>query len=121
MGSSGSGNFSDYSQNKSVGANQGGKSGKDECNKAYSIILEEVDRCEYYINHSSLPPNGLSIKIDFHLRLEAKDASSNEIIGYLPTKYNFLVNCIKNGFIFKGEIVSSITKPILIVRVDIAP
>jgi len=120
MGSSGSGHFSDYSGYSSDSKKQGGTSGEDDCAKAYSITLEEVNRCEYYKNHSELPPNGTTVKIILSKRLAAVSIDSGEVIGYLPTSYNFLVTCMSSGFSYQGEVISSTVKPILSVKIDIA-
>lgn len=121
MGSSGSGNFSDYSQNTSAGKNQGGSSGENDCTKAYSIDLEEVNRCEYYTNNGALPPVGTRVNIILDVRLKAITTNTKETVGLLPTSYNFLVNCLSAGILYSGEVVSSTLGPIMSVKIDIAP
>ena len=121
MGSSGSGNFSDYSQNPSTKKNQGGTSDENDCTKAYSVALEEVNRCDYYISNGNIPPIGTPVKIILDIRLKAVTVENNETIGLLPTSFNFLVNCLNAGISYSGEIVSSKLVPILSLNIDIAP
>ena len=120
MGSSGSGNFTDYSNNSSSSKKQGGSSGEDICERAFSTSLEDVDRSEYYVNYSTLPSAGTPIKITLNKRLQAV-TEKNEVIGNLPTSYNYLANCMKNGFNYGGQVISSKTKPIATIQIDVAP
>ena len=125
MGSTNTGRFSDYSDNsnsrrKSSGDGGGGSSGDDKCQKAIHAKLEEVERCEYYRAHSVVPVEGTAIEITLNGRLCATTIGS-EVVGYLPTKYNYLAICIQDGFSYVGEITSSSTNPIVRVTVDIAP
>jgi len=120
MGSSGSGNFSDYSQSP-YNSGQGGTNNDDICTRAFSARLEEVDRCEYYTNHHALPTVGETIKIEFRRRLVAISAGG-EAIGYLPTELNYLVHCINaGGFDYNGRVAIARTTPILNVQIDCAP
>jgi hypothetical protein len=119
MGSTGTGNFSDYSQKANTG-NQGGSSNKDKCASAFSAMLEDVDRCDYYKHHSSLPPLGEAITIELKKRLTAV-TSAGEIIGYLPTSYNYLAQCMGAGFVYQGSVVQTKSTPILTVQIDVAP
>ncbi len=124
MGSTNTGRFTDYSENtkgngKKSGSN-GGSSGEDRCNKAFSTELEEVERCEYYRKYSDLPTKGSKIYVTFNSRMEVIN-EPGEVIGYLPTKYNYLATCIQDGNSYSGNILSIVKTPIIKVRVDIAP
>ncbi len=57
MGSTGTGNFSDYSNLKPQNPNDetGGNSGVDICDRALSTKLVEVTRSDYYIKNGSVP------------------------------------------------------------------
>jgi hypothetical protein len=127
MGSSGSGNLSDYQdyeKNKSSqseqGGNSGGSSGEDQCSRAFSTSLDEVSLCEYYKNKKNVPPVNAVVKIDFKGRLRAL-VENDVCIGYLPTKYNFLRACMNDGFTYSGVIHESKLTPIPSIAVDIAP
>jgi len=123
MGSSHSGNLSDYPRSRptSQGANNGGSSGLDKCGNGFSTSLDEVSRCFYFMNTATLPPLGTKVNISFNgIRLVAETTLGEEI-GYLPTQYNYLKLCIDNGFNYTGEIISARTSPITAVMVDIIP
>jgi hypothetical protein len=122
MGSSGTGTLSDYSDKTTKrGDGKGeGESGKDPCEKAFNALLEDVERCSYYIKHKSLPPRGTEVSVSFSRRLLV-ETLDGEAIGYLPTAYNYLAGCMKNGRSYGGQVSSASTKPIVRVHVDIGP
>jgi hypothetical protein len=120
MGSSGSGSLSDYSGFNSSAKNQGAASGSDDCNKAFTAKLEEVDRCSFYITHSTLPAIETEVKLILNKRLTII-TQSGESIGYLPTSLNFLAKCLADGISYQGRIINTREKPILSVEVDMAP
>ena len=91
MGSTGTGNFSDYKNYpKAIKGVTGADDSEDKCALAFKV------------------------------RLLVK---SNEglIIGYLPTKYNYLRNCILKGFTYTGVVSNASSTPINTVVVDITP
>jgi len=122
MGSSGSGSFTDYSKRKPTGGmNNGGGSGDDNCGKGFSTSLEEVSRCFYFINYAKVPKVGTSVNIFFNgLRLAVETVKGEEI-GYLPTKYNYIKNCIADGFNYAGVINVAHLSPFPNITVDIIP
>jgi len=123
MGSSGSGALTDYSKSrpKAIDDNNGGTSGNDECRKAFSTSLEDVSRCSYFIEYSDLPPIGTSITIVFNgVRLCAATLKGEEI-GYLPTKFNYIRNCISDGFKYGGDVRLLAMTPVPSITVDIIP
>ncbi|MBL7866767.1 hypothetical protein [Flavobacterium lindanitolerans] len=123
MGSTGSGTFSDYSRRKSANQNEtnGGASGADNCGQAFSTLLEEVSRCFFFINYSTIPPSGTEVTIAFNgVRLVAENSLGEEL-GYLPTKYNYLKYCLNDKFRYSGFIDHSTLFPTPSIRVDIAP
>lgn len=123
MGSSGSGSFTDYSQHKPANANDatGGSSGKDKCRTAFSTSLEEVSRCDYFKNHGDVPPAGTAVKVVFNGHRLSVVTYSGEEIGYLPTRFNYIVNCIEDGISYEGAVTSSRLNPTPSVFVDIIP
>jgi hypothetical protein len=48
-----------------------------------------------------------------------KAASTGDIMGNLPTQYNYLINCIKRGLNYTGVVVASGGKPIPFVVVTL--
>lgn len=122
MGSIGVGNFSDYSGRKPKNPTDksGGASGEDNCGKAFQTSLEDIGRCFYYINYSTVPAKGTDVNISFNgLRIVAETKLGEEI-GYLPTRYNYLRYCIEDGLEYSGIITFS-TSSTPSVTIDVTP
>ena len=123
MGSSGSGSLSDYSDQNPTTPNgtNGGASKIDKCNLAFATSLEEVSRCDYY-KKKGIPPIGTEVTIIFNkIRLTAVDSAEGHEIGYLPTKFNYIKNCMDDGFAYKGIVRTNAVSPTPNVLVDITP
>ena len=121
MGSSGTDNFSDYSNYpRAIKGITGADDSEDKCALAFSTFIEDVDTCEYYSKKGVLPAVGIEVYIDFKVRLVVK-SNDGLIIGYLPTKYNYLRNCIVKGFTYTGIVSVASSTPINTVVVDITP
>lgn len=125
MGSSGSGSFSDYSGSKQQ-ANEkegisGGDSGIDQCKLAFSVGLEDVAMHDYFLRNTNVPPAGTKVELRFNKRLIVHEISSGYSIGALPTKYNYLLGCIKDGFNYAGLVNTSFNSPLPQVIVDLGP
>jgi hypothetical protein len=128
MGSTGTGRLTDYSDNqKSKKEGQsfepqetGGRSGNDKCLRAFSTNLEEVASSPYLNQNGDLPPKGTKIVIVFDKRLMAV-TEAGVSLGYLPTPFNYLLNCIENGFSYSGIIVSSNLNPLPSIAIDVHP
>lgn len=121
MGSSGPGNFSDYSNYpRAIKGVTGAVDSEDKCALAFSTLIEDVDTCEYYSKKGVLPAVGTEVYVDFKVRLVVK-SNDGLIIGYLPTKYNYLRNCIVKGFTYTGIVSVASSTPINTVVVDITP
>jgi len=129
MGSSGSGRFGTYrvGTGKETGGSgsgigggsiegAGGNTGEIECpNTIENIRLEDVATSEYYVRNQFLPSSGEAVSLHSTIykgRLVVRTTSTGEIIGNLPTQYNFLINCIKKGMNYTGSIVASGEKPV---------
>ncbi|WP_316822569.1 hypothetical protein [Pedobacter gandavensis] len=123
MGSTGSGTFSDYSNRKPKNPedNNGGESGFDKCGIAFSCNLEEVSRCVFFKNHTQVPLVGVEINISFNGTRLVAETNIGEEIGYLPTKYNYLLICMEDNFSYTGVITNSKNIPTPSVAVDIIP
>jgi len=123
MGSTGSGSFTDYSKRKStiLDGTNGGTSGNDDCGKAFTTNLEDISRCFYFINKHKVPSVDTEVSVFFNGVRLSIESKLGEEIGYLPTKYNYLKNCIADGIVYKGSIRSSSLTPIPSIIVDITP
>lgn len=122
MGSSGSGNFSDYSGSsapRGTGAEGagGGGSGVDKCKQAFSTLLEEVALCDFYTTTGSVPAVGQQLTIVFERRIFAVDQNGTKV-GALPTAFNYLAACLRAGVGYTGVVKSSALKPIPTVEAD---
>lgn len=121
MGSSGPGNFSDYSNYpRAIKGVTGAVDSEDKCALAFSTLIEDVDTCEYYSKKGMLPAVDTEVSVEFKVRLVVK-SNDGLIIGYLPTKYNYLRNCIVKGFTYTGVVSNVSSTPINTVIVDITP
>lgn len=121
MGSTGPGNFSDYSNYpRAIKGVTGAVDSEDKCALAFSTLIEDVDTCEYYSKKGVLPAVGTEVYVDFKVRLVVK-SNDGLIIGYLPTKYNYLRYCIVKGFTYTGVVSNASSTPINTVIVDITP
>lgn len=111
MGSSGSGNLSDYpggrgSSGGSGSGGGGGSSGSDPCDRAFEVDLEDVKHSEFYTSKKALPPVGTAVTVERRKRLVAT-AQTGEVIGNFPTSYNDLAACIEDGWSYVGTVVAS--------------
>jgi hypothetical protein len=124
MGSTGSGSFSDYPGSRpkegGEGAGGGGASGEDRCARAFSCALEEVEQCDYFTASGGVPPANTALTIEQRGRLFAVD-SSGQTVGALPTRFNYLADCMAAGFKYEGRVNSSASAPVASVNVDFAP
>jgi hypothetical protein len=121
MGSSGSGNLTDYQGYNSSSGGQGGTSGVDKCKKAFYETLEEVSNCSYYTTNNNVPVVGTHCTVIFaNPRLAVVD-DNGLTMGYLPTKYNYLRACMTAGISYEGVVSFSNVNPIPTISVDISP
>lgn len=134
MGSSGTGKFTDYpgtpSGSSKTGSgtgngDSGGASKTDQCLRLIeNVALEEVARFEYFITHKIIPPTGTAVAVRSSLvggRIGVETLPASELVGLLPTEYNYLLQCMKQGYKYLGKVVSAKSKPIPVVRVDLEP
>lgn len=121
MGSSGTDNFSDYKNfPRAIKGVTGAVDSEDKCALAFSTLIEDVDTCEYYSKKGMLPAVDTEVSVEFKVRLVVK-SNDGLIIGYLPTKYNYLRYCIVKGFTYTGVVSNVSSTPINTVIVDITP
>lgn len=127
MGSTVSGRFGDYKNNdhsRNAGSGDGDVAERGNgCPQAIeNIKLEDVATSEFYKKHNNVPNQGMDVQIrDGHVsgRLVVELIGSQEVIGNLPTQYNNLLACIKQGMTYGGRIISSGTSPIPFVVVTL--
>jgi hypothetical protein len=108
MGSSGSGRISDYPgsspRGKPTGSGGGGGGGpQDRCARAFNAELEDVEHSGYYRAHKSVPPIGTQLDIAIAKRLVAR-TTNGEVVGNLPTSFNYLAACLKQGWAYVGTV-----------------
>lgn len=121
MGSTGTGHLSDYSDYKGkVAGVTGGKDTIYFCDRAIETHLEDVETSDYYKNHKNLPQKDMGIVISTTTRIVAV-SDQNEIIGNLPTEYNYLLACIEEGYQYEGIVVDSYLKPLPSVTIAVTP
>jgi hypothetical protein len=125
MGSSGSGRISDYpgsSSSSKAGGPDGSKNdgAQDRCAKAFSARLEDVEQSEYYQAHGKMPPIGTTLEVAQRKRLVAQ-TTDGKTIGNLPTSFNYLASCMKDGWIYVGTVLSIASgPPVATISVDFA-
>jgi len=108
MGSSGSGRISDYpgsSLSSKSGGSKGGEDGgaEDRCDKAFSVRLEDVEQSEYYRAHGKMPPIDTPLEVAQRKRLVAQ-TTDGQSVGNLPTSFNYLASCMKDGWSYVGTV-----------------
>ncbi|WP_220473649.1 hypothetical protein [Flagellimonas taeanensis] len=122
MGSTGTGRFTDYSGEKpeSGDGKTGGSSEENRCEKAFSAMLEEIERCTYFTENEDVPKVGEIVTISFDNRPVAI-SERGLVIGYLPTKFNYIKMCMDDRYSYSGRVVSSSNELVAAVTVDVQP
>lgn len=119
MGSTGSGNFTDYQGYSGNNPKQGGTSFDDVCERAFRTELEDIDTSEYYVANNNLPIINSEVIISFNgQRIVA--LLNNQEIGNLPTKYNYLRRCMES-YTYSGIVSNTSTEPINSIIINISP
>ena len=111
MGSRGDGSFGNYQP----------KDDQTKCGEDIGAVsLEDVTL--YDKNNGELPKVDELIRVEFHdesKRLVAISDLTNEIIGAIPTRFNFMLICIKNNYNYAGKVFAMINHPLPRVEVEI--
>lgn len=121
MGSTGSGRLSDYTRFR--GAVKGVTGGEDlinKCDRAVATVLEDVETCDYFKKNGKVPSKGTFVKIALKTRLVALD-ENGDVIGHLPTEYNYLLECLNDGYQYEGEVSGSFDTPVPSVYIAATP
>lgn len=79
---------------------------EERCATEIYATLEDVEKHDYYKRSSSLPSVGAAIRVEHRKRIVAVDQSGTAI-GSLPIAYNYLAECLKEGFEYTGTITAS--------------
>ncbi|GEQ99324.1 hypothetical protein JCM17844_29610 [Iodidimonas gelatinilytica] len=87
---------------------------------SFSCVLEEVEHCDYFSANGGVPPANTALSIEQRGRLFAVDAGGQSV-GALPTRYNYLADCMAAGFTYEGRVNASTSTPVASVNVDFAP
>lgn len=121
MGSTGTGHLTDYSgYKKAVVGETGGKDTVYICNKAVATSLEDVATSDYFKKHGTVPAKGTPVIITSTSRIVAVD-DKGDVIGNLPTEYNYLLGCIEEGYQYEGEVTDSFTSPLPSTSIAVTP
>jgi hypothetical protein len=110
MGSAGSGRISDYPGSSSQGKPSNGGPPVDRCARAFTVRLEDVEQSDYYQSHKTTPPLGTQLEVAQRKRLVAQTANG-ESVGNLPTSFNYLASCLKDGWRYIGTVQSATNGP----------
>lgn len=119
MGSTGSGNFTDYQGFSGGNPKQGGESNENLCERAFRTELEDVDTSEYYKSNGHLPDLNSEITIKFNGHRIVATTNGQEI-GNLPTKYNYLRRCMED-YTYFGIVSNSSSNPINFIIINVSP
>jgi hypothetical protein len=130
LGTTGSGRFEDYRPGQDSGrSSSGGQEGQgrgatDRCQEELLVSLEDVARSSYYSSVSRVPGLGEGVTLAPPLeqgRLAVRTAAG-EIIGYLPTRLNYVASeCFPRGITYDGEVTDSALAPVPSVGVRLRP
>jgi hypothetical protein len=86
------------------------------------IPLEEVATSDYYRRVRTVPPRGTGVRLRTELvsgRLGVEVADTGELLGLIPTPYNFLRACIARGYRYDGAVTSSAAGQLPMIRVQL--
>lgn len=114
MGSSGTGSFGDLRANGYQ---------EDRCSQPLSdVTLEEVARSDYYQNNGYITPITTTVKIRdtlFNGRIAVETVDTCEVVGLLPSRFSYILACVRKGFTYIGRVKYSVDTPIPTVVVDL--
>ena len=91
------------------------------CEKAFETSVEDIEVNDYYISMGSVPPTGSRVVLSFNGKRIVVVGDSGKTIGNMPTAYNYLLDCLEEGYEYVGEIVASVEKPLPSVYIAVAP
>jgi len=107
MGSAGTGNFGDYKQTSAQSGTR--------CDASLDVDLEDVATMPYFVATSAVPKAGTAVRVraaPVNKRLVVEEVPTGQVIGTLPTIYNYLLICIGKGYQYEGTVSASGLRPI---------
>lgn len=108
MGSRGSGNFSDYPS---------GEEKDNQCDQAFAVSLEDIEHCDFFKRHAAVPPIGTVLTLTHQKRIVAQ-TQAGEVVGNLPTGFNYLASCLRLGYTYQGQVRLARTGSVAVVSAD---
>ncbi len=125
MGSSGRGEFGNYKVDRKSGGVGSGNNDTTidiQCPESIeNILLEDISTCEYFKTLNGLPYVGQDVYINSLIidgRIAVVDTASTKVIGNVPTRYNYLIECISSiNYIGTIEISGLIPIPHIVVEI----
>ena len=102
----------------------GGQDQPDRCSTPIdNLVLEEVATSQYYQTQRSVPPVGTAVLLPEQLHggrlvLETEDG---QVVGLVPTAYNYLVECMSRDYSYAGQVTGSAETPIPVVSARLEP
>ena len=136
MGSTGTNKFTDYpgsaggrpgkgQKGKGGGGGSGSGGGGDRCDLAIdNLTLDEIATSEYFKSHGHAPRTGTQVRVRGKLvgsRIAVETSGASEVVGYVPTEYNYLRQCMSRGYKYDGTVASSSGGSLPQVTVDLTP
>lgn len=110
---------------KAGGGEGGAQPGTDMCDRVIeSARLEEIERSQYHKKHSRVPRIEDLVRLRKGLeagRLVIEHASTNLSVGYLPTRFNYLVQCLASGRKYNGKVTASTDSPSARIVIELSP
>jgi hypothetical protein len=113
MGSSGTGNFGDYTP-----------TGEPRCDRRIDAALEEVALGAFFSERKDVPHAGERVRLRDRPeagRLVVEETASRLVVGLLPTSLNYLIVCFTRGYQYEGFVTASRLDPIPSVQISLVP
>jgi len=88
-----------------------------------NITLQDVETAEYHSAEGKPPMTDTQVRLRSEKvdgRLAVETMSDQRIVGFMPDKYDYLVDCLAKGYVYVGRVIFATREP-LRVRVDLRP
>ena len=70
------------------------------------MTLEDIEHCDFYKTIGIVPAPGQQLRIAHKKRIVA-ETDAGVTVGNLPTAYNYLAGCLKDGWTYTGTVTAS--------------
>lgn len=121
MGTTGTGRFEVYWETSSFELKN--QQNKNKCIEPLeNVYLDDVGRSDFYKKHKDIPKVETQVKLLDKVidgRLAVVIENTDEIVGFLPIEYNYLLRCINAGYSYIGKVVYSSLQPVPTVIVNL--